>query len=132
MTTQAPADVRQKVMTDCAGDNPQGPAHSITQRPHNTQDNSKPLDEPQARRYNGKWNRKRIAPRNTKTGRKPAKMLYTDLHKTVEKGLYNNALAPLVQRVQNTQDVFDVSMLIYAQNNSFTNRYGLIRNKTPI
>ena len=41
-------------------------------------------------------------------------MLHTDLHKTSEKGLYNNALAPFVYVAQNIQDVFDVSLLIYA------------------
>ncbi len=40
--------------------------------------------------------------------------MYKDLHKTVEKGLYNNALAPFVHRVQNTQDVFDKTRCNYA------------------
>ena len=40
-------------------------------------------------------------------------MMYTGLHKEAEKTVYNDAKVCLVQTVQDTQEVFDVSLLIY-------------------
>lgn len=57
-------------------------------------------------------------------------MMYKELHKEAEKTVYNDAKARLVQAVQDTQEVFDISLLIYAQNNSFTHRYGNFATKT--
>ena len=41
-------------------------------------------------------------------------MMYTGMYKEGQKTVYNDAKARLVQAVQNTQEVFDVSLLIYA------------------
>ena len=57
-------------------------------------------------------------------------MMYKELHKAAEKHVYKDANARLVQAVQDTQEVFDISLLIYAQNNSFTHRYGIFATKT--
>ena len=41
-------------------------------------------------------------------------MMYTGLHKEGQKQVYNDAKARVVQPAQDTQDVFDISLLIYA------------------
>lgn len=43
--------------------------------------------------------------------------------------MYNDAKARLVQAVQYTQEVFDKSLLIYAQKKCFANRYRGFGNK---
>ena len=40
--------------------------------------------------------------------------MYIGLHKEVEKAVYNDAKARIVQDVQDTQEVFDVYLIIYA------------------
>ena len=59
-------------------------------------------------------------------------MMYNGLHKEGQKQVYNDATARVVQPVQDTQDIFDVSLLIYSPKKSFAHRYGLLRNKTPL
>ena len=41
-------------------------------------------------------------------------MMYKELHKEAEKTVYNDAKARLVQAVQDTQEVFDISLTNYA------------------
>lgn len=59
-------------------------------------------------------------------------MMYKEMYKAGQKQVYKDAKARLVQPVQDTQEVFDNSLVIYAQNNSFANRYGNLVTKHPI
>ena len=58
--------------------------------------------------------------------------MYKGMYKAEEKALYNDAIARIVQDVQDTQEVFDNSLSNYARKNAFAQRYSEKRNKRAV